>query len=100
MVGGGLALMIVPGLTDAAGWRAAYWSAALLAVAAIVPTLAATGLPSVGHSEAGYFAIVPCYPSGCYRRPRSVWPSSRGTGRYRCSSGRARALPPPASQAV
>jgi len=50
MVGGGLALMIVPGLTDAAGWRAAYWSAALLAVAAIVPTLAATGLPSVGHS--------------------------------------------------
>ncbi|HEU0246053.1 MAG TPA: MFS transporter [Gaiellaceae bacterium] len=50
MVGGGLALMIVPGLTDAAGWRAAYWSAALLAVAAIVPTLATTGLPRVGHS--------------------------------------------------
>jgi nitrate/nitrite transporter NarK len=42
--------MIVPGLTDAAGWRAAYWSAALLAVAAIVPTLAASEPPRVGHS--------------------------------------------------
>jgi MFS family permease len=50
MVGAGFALMIVPGLTDAAGWRAAYWSAALLAAAAIIPTLAATGLPRVGHS--------------------------------------------------
>ncbi len=50
MVGGGLALMIVPALTDATGWQATYWSAALLAIVAIVPTLAATGLPRVGHA--------------------------------------------------
>jgi MFS family permease len=50
MAGAGLALMIVPALTDAAGWRAPYWSAAFLAVAAIAPTLAATGLPRVGHT--------------------------------------------------
>jgi predicted MFS family arabinose efflux permease len=47
MTGGGLALMIVPPLTDAHGWRAPYWSAALLAVLALVPTLAATQLPRV-----------------------------------------------------
>jgi len=40
----------VPTLSDEAGWRAAYWSAALLAVVAVVPTLAATGLPRIGHS--------------------------------------------------
>jgi predicted MFS family arabinose efflux permease len=49
MAGGGLALMVVPPLTDAAGWRAAYWSAAALALAAAIPVLAATGLPRVGH---------------------------------------------------
>lgn len=50
MTGGGLALMIVPPLTDATSWRAPYWSAALLALAAAVPTLLATGLPRVGHA--------------------------------------------------
>lgn len=50
MTGGGLALMIVPALTDATSWRAPYWSAALLAVVAAVPTLFATGLPRVGHA--------------------------------------------------
>lgn len=50
MVGGGLALMIVPPLTDATGWQAPYWSAVLLALAAAVPTLAATGVPRVGHA--------------------------------------------------
>ncbi len=53
MVGGGLALMVVPALTDTAGWRAPYWSAAALALAAAVPTLAATGLPRVGHRREG-----------------------------------------------
>jgi len=51
MTGGGLALMIVPPLTDATSWRAPYWSAALLAVAAAVPTLLATGLPRIGHAR-------------------------------------------------
>lgn len=50
MAGGGLALMIVPALTDATSWRAAYWSAALLAALAAVPTLLAGGLPRVGHA--------------------------------------------------
>ncbi|HSI97073.1 MAG TPA: MFS transporter [Gaiellaceae bacterium] len=50
MVGGGLALMIVPTLTEAEGWRAAYWSAAVLALAASVPVAAAGGLPRIGHA--------------------------------------------------
>jgi MFS family permease len=50
MAGGGLALMVVPPLTDATSWRAPYWSAAALALAAAVPTLAAVGLPRVGHA--------------------------------------------------
>ena len=53
MAGGGLALMIVPALTAATGWRAPYWSALLLALAAAVPTLAARGLPRVGHAGEG-----------------------------------------------
>ncbi len=51
MTGGGLALMIVPPLTDAAGWRAPYWSAAVLALGAAVPTLAASGLPRIGKAR-------------------------------------------------
>ena len=50
MAGGGLALMVVPPLTDATSWRAAYWSAALLALLAAVPTLVAFGLPRIGHA--------------------------------------------------
>jgi len=50
MAGGGLALMIVPALTDATSWRAAYWTAGLLAVLAAIPTLLATGLPRIGHA--------------------------------------------------
>jgi MFS family permease len=53
MAGGGLALMIVPPLTDAAGWRAPYWSAALLALAAAVPTALVRGLPRIGHRGEG-----------------------------------------------
>jgi MFS family permease len=51
MVGGGLALMIVPPLTDATTWRAAYWSAAALAAASAVPVLWARGLPRVGSAK-------------------------------------------------
>lgn len=49
MAGGGLALMVVPALTDATSWRAPYWSGALLALAAAIPVLMASGLPRVGH---------------------------------------------------
>ena len=50
MAGGGLAIMIVPSLTEATGWRAAYWSAAVLALAAALPTLLARDLPRIGHA--------------------------------------------------
>jgi MFS family permease len=50
MAGGGLALMVVPALTDATSWRAPYWSASALALAAAAPTLLARGLPRVGHA--------------------------------------------------
>jgi MFS family permease len=52
MAGGGLALMVVPPLTDATSWRAPYWSAAILALLALPPTLAARGLPRVAHAGA------------------------------------------------
>lgn len=51
--GGGLALMIVPPLTDAAGWRAAYWSAAVLAVVAALVSLVPRDLPRVGRTRGG-----------------------------------------------
>jgi MFS family permease len=51
MAGGGLAIMIVPSLTDAVGWSAAYWSALVLALAAAIPTLAVRRLPRVGHAS-------------------------------------------------
>ena len=50
MAGGGLALMIVPPLTDATSWRAPYWTAAALALVAVIPTLLARGLPRIGHA--------------------------------------------------
>ena len=50
MAGGGLALMVVPALTDATTWRAPYWSAAILALIAAIPALAARGLPRVGQA--------------------------------------------------
>jgi len=50
LTGGGLALMVVPPLTDATSWRAPYWTAALLALLSAIPTLMASGLPRVGHA--------------------------------------------------
>jgi MFS family permease len=58
MTGGGLALMLVPPLTDATSWRAPYWSAAILAVLAAIPTFAATGLPRVGHAGQCGLAVI------------------------------------------
>jgi cyanate permease len=49
MAGGGLALMVVPPLTEETTWRAPYWTALILAVAAAVPVLPARGLPRIGH---------------------------------------------------
>jgi MFS family permease len=48
MAGGGLALMVLPALTEATDWRAPYWSALLLALVAAVPVLGTHGLSRVG----------------------------------------------------
>lgn len=51
MAGGGLALMVIPPLTDAGSWRAPYWTAALLALVAGGTAAAAGGLPRVSHTK-------------------------------------------------
>jgi MFS family permease len=53
MAGGGLALVIVPPLTDATSWRATYVAALVLALAAAVPTALVRGLHRVGPSTRG-----------------------------------------------
>jgi hypothetical protein len=53
MVGGGLAIAIVPAMTDATSWRAPYVSALVLALVAVVPVLGVRRLPLVGRSERG-----------------------------------------------
>jgi MFS family permease len=53
MAGGGLALVIVPPLTDATSWRATYVAAFALALAAAVPTALVRGLHRVGPSTRG-----------------------------------------------
>jgi MFS family permease len=50
MAGGGLALVIVPPLTDATSWRATYAAALALALAAAVPTGLVRGLRRAGQS--------------------------------------------------
>lgn len=52
MAGGGLALMIVPALSDATSWRAAYWSALALALVAAIPVASARGLARAGGTGA------------------------------------------------
>jgi MFS family permease len=53
MAGGGLALVIVPPLTDATGWRATYATALALALAAAVPVALVRGLTRVGPAARG-----------------------------------------------
>jgi predicted MFS family arabinose efflux permease len=57
MAGGGLALMVVPPLTEATGWRAAYWSAAVLALVAFHARR--TRPPQVSHTGAWVHAAPP-----------------------------------------
>jgi len=64
MAGGGLALMTVPTLTDATSWRAPFWTAIALAVAAVVPTLAARGLPRIGERRSAPVRDVRLVPLG------------------------------------
>jgi MFS family permease len=64
MAGGGLALMVVPALTDATSWRAPYASALLLAVVAAVPVLGVRGLARVGRSDRGVLRDARLLPLG------------------------------------
>ena len=100
MTGGGLALMIVPPLTDATSWRAPYWTAAGLALLAAVPTLAASDLPRIGHAGAWVLRDRELPRSASCKRRRSGLQSSPETGRSRSSSARAQARPPPDSPAA
>ncbi len=53
MAGGGLALVIVPPLTDATSWRAPYATGLGLAVAAAIPLVRVRELRSVGRASRG-----------------------------------------------
>jgi len=64
MAGGGLALMTVPALTDAAGWRTPYWTAIVLATAAALPTLAARSVRHASHERALRGELVQLLPLG------------------------------------
>ena len=103
MAGGGLALMVVPALTDATSWRAAYWSAC--APRGSSPRFRrslAPGLPRVGHAGAWVLRDRELLPIGVHascdlraRRGRGQLgrpaPRAEGVGVDRCRGrGRAR----------
>lgn len=64
MAGGGLALLIVPPLTDATSWRAAYASGLVIAVVAAFFVLGVRGLPRVGRSRRGVLRDPTLLPLG------------------------------------
>jgi MFS family permease len=64
MAGGGLALMVVPWLTEETSWRAPYWSAAVLALVALVPVLVAREPAPIGHAGEGVLRDARLLPLG------------------------------------
>ena len=64
MAGGGLALMVLPALTDATSWRATYWTALALALGATLPVYAAGGLRPVGRAAQGVLRDASLLPLG------------------------------------
>ena len=64
MAGGGLALLIVPPLTDATSWRAAYASGLALALLAAILVLGVHGLPPVGRTTRGVLRDAALFPLG------------------------------------
>src|SRR6478672_4802919 len=64
MAGGGLALVIVPPLTEATTWRAAFSSGLVLALAAAVLVLAVRALPPIGRASRGVLRDVALLPLG------------------------------------
>ena len=68
MAAGGLALMIVPQLVGTLGWRAPYWTGLALALAGIVPVLAA-GRAAVARHPDAHEAV-----RSSVFRDRRLWP--------------------------
>jgi MFS family permease len=64
MAGGGLALLIVPPLTDATSWRAPYASGLGLALLAAVLVLGVRGLHAVGRTSRGVLRDATLLPLG------------------------------------
>ena len=64
MAGGGLALLIVPPLTDATSWRAPYASGLVLALAGAAIVLTVRSLPRVGRARRGVLGDVRLLPLG------------------------------------
>ena len=64
MAGGGLALLIVPPLTDATGWRAPYATGLALALVAAVMVLGVRGVRPVGRTRRGVLGDAALLPLG------------------------------------
>ena len=64
MAGGGLALLIVPPLTDATSWRAPYASGLALALAGAAVVLMVRALPRVGRARRGVLGDARLLPLG------------------------------------
>lgn len=68
MAAGGLALMVVPQLVGELGWRAPFWTGLVLAIAGVLPVLAARRSAPVGESGAKDV------PHRSVLRDRGLWP--------------------------
>jgi MFS family permease len=64
MAGGGLALLIVPPLTDATSWRAPYTTGLILALVAAILVLGVRGLRPVGRTRRGVLGDAALLPLG------------------------------------
>ena len=64
MAGGGLALVIVPPLTDATSWRAPYATGLALAIAAAIPLFRVRTLRTVGRASRGVLRDPDLLPLG------------------------------------
>ena len=67
MAGGGLALLVLPPLTEATGWRAPYATGLGLAVAAAAVDVGVRGLPRVGRGSRGVLRDTALLPSERFR---------------------------------
>jgi len=68
MAAGGLALMAIPQLVGELGWRAPFWTGLVLALAGVLPVLAARRSAPIGDTG------IPASPSRGVIGDRSLWP--------------------------